>query len=391
MTSINVGSHQSFHVDFSAVCSPLAFLANSWLALDLKDNHRRFFCGLLIQVCCHLYKVCKTLTQARFTTAYVYMTAMLFNIFFRAFFILYPDYGLVKDGQPDLRLVHQLYWVVLSSFILVNHAVLPLSFLIKGTFPEGTGPGRLCLGLGNMTKDEMSPHQQTQDNAKLTIMQFMTPLLVTIFNCYVCWRVRRFVRGHCPRGRLSCIGVYRRNVITLKETSSLLYILCFSSFIDSAIQAVFPNLDKVLDGKVLFWIWNLKGISFNEGLFLTLPIFFDIPFEGNPSKGKVDFYVLPPRELLPRPPDLTSSYSLLFPVLSASQISSSSSSPGTLSQPLSICERKDVMKETIFSGKSSQLMLSIPTNQHCNHLNKKYRTTFYCRQHHQIERIKSQP
>ena len=123
--------------------------------------------------------------QARFTTAYVYMTVMLFNIAFRSFFILHPDYGLVKDGQPDLHLVHQLYWVVLCSFILVNHTVLPLSFLIKGNFPEGTGPGRLCLGLAR---------RQSQDNAKLTIMQFITPFLVTTFTIYITWRVRRFIK-----------------------------------------------------------------------------------------------------------------------------------------------------------------------------------------------------
>ena len=36
---------------FSAVCSPVAFLANSWLALAVEDSDNRgFFCGVLIQV-----------------------------------------------------------------------------------------------------------------------------------------------------------------------------------------------------------------------------------------------------------------------------------------------------------------------------------------------------
>ena len=35
----------------SAVCSPIAFLANSWLALAVEDSgNRGFFCGMLIQV-----------------------------------------------------------------------------------------------------------------------------------------------------------------------------------------------------------------------------------------------------------------------------------------------------------------------------------------------------
>ena len=345
---------------------------------------------------------------------------MLFNMFFRAFFVLYPDYGLVKDGQPDLRLVHQLYWVVFSSFVLVNHSVLPLPFLIKGNFPEGTGPGRVCLGLAR---------QQGKDNAKLTIMQFMTPLLVTIFNWYICWRVRRFMRGHCPRGRMSCIGVYRRNVITLKETSSLLYILCFSSFIDSVIQAVFPNLDKILEGRVLFWMWNIKGISFNEGLFLTLPLFLDIPFESEATKGKTDFYVSVPNLLLPRPPTqslltpCSMPYSSVLPpnepstssemimngagdrnhatrkqtgvILSVRPASPQSQSPSsstpTTSRPLSLSERKGVPKDTILSGKSSKLVLSIPTNKPRSDFGKTYRTTFYCKRHNQVERVESQP
>ena len=36
---------------FLAVCSPIAFLANSWLALAVEDSRNRdFFCGVLIQV-----------------------------------------------------------------------------------------------------------------------------------------------------------------------------------------------------------------------------------------------------------------------------------------------------------------------------------------------------
>ena len=35
------------------------------------------------------------------------------------------------------------------------------------------------------------------------------------------------------------------------QEKDLLYILCFSSFIDLAIQTVFPNLDTILQGKVL--------------------------------------------------------------------------------------------------------------------------------------------
>ena len=362
-------------------------------------------------------------SQARLTTVFVYNNAMLHAIIFRAFFILLPDYGLVKDGRPDLRLVHQLYWLALTSFVLVSHSILPLSFLIKGIFPEGTGPGRVCLiGLAM---------EQNQETAKFTIMQFMDPLLVAIANSYACWRVRRFLRGHCPRGRMSCIGDYRRNVITLKETSNLLHILCFSALIDSVMMAVFPDLDKILEGKVLFWIWNIKGILFNEGLFLTIPLFLDIPLETEVTEGKTVFYVSAPSlPLIPRQPTrpTLTSYSsapsssssvvvlpnepstsfkingaeeryharskqtgLILFVRSASPLSTSPSpspTPPPPTKPRLFSGRKCVSK----AGKTSKkIKSSIPAHQPHNALGKKYRTTFYCKWHQQVERVESQP
>ena len=54
-SKISIHSHTFMYTckisTFSAVCSPIAFLANSWLALPLEDSGSRdFFCGLLIQV-----------------------------------------------------------------------------------------------------------------------------------------------------------------------------------------------------------------------------------------------------------------------------------------------------------------------------------------------------
>ena len=39
--------------------------------------------------------------------------------------------GLVEGGQPNLRLFNQLYWTILSSFLLVLHAIFPLPNLIR--------------------------------------------------------------------------------------------------------------------------------------------------------------------------------------------------------------------------------------------------------------------
>ena len=43
--------------------------------------------------------------------------------------------GLVLNGQPNLKLFNQLYWMITLAFVAVGHVVFPLSHLISGTFP----------------------------------------------------------------------------------------------------------------------------------------------------------------------------------------------------------------------------------------------------------------
>ena len=43
--------------------------------------------------------------------------------------------GLVLDGQPNLKLFNQLYWLITLAFVVVGHVVYPLPQLISGTFP----------------------------------------------------------------------------------------------------------------------------------------------------------------------------------------------------------------------------------------------------------------
>ena len=43
--------------------------------------------------------------------------------------------GLVLNGQPNLKLFNQLYWMITLAFVAVGHVVFPLSHLISRTFP----------------------------------------------------------------------------------------------------------------------------------------------------------------------------------------------------------------------------------------------------------------
>ena len=50
----------------------------------------------------------------------------------------FPTQGLVLNGQPNLKLFNQLYWVITAAIVAVVHAIFPLPQLISGTFPAGS-------------------------------------------------------------------------------------------------------------------------------------------------------------------------------------------------------------------------------------------------------------
>jgi hypothetical protein len=51
----------------------------------------------------------------------------------RTFLILHADRGLVNQAGPNLKLFHQLFWTVLTTFILVLLVIYPTSHHPKGS------------------------------------------------------------------------------------------------------------------------------------------------------------------------------------------------------------------------------------------------------------------
>ena len=112
------------------------------------------------------------------------------------------------------------------------------------------------------------------------------------FPCYFSTRVYRFLKCLCPNNRMSCIGVYKRNVLNLTQTFFLIcYGVLFIIFGFAVI--VFIQEDRYdLSSKSKFWIWNINGIIFCEGFY-----FFTFPFLIQPlpkaqilQKSPVEFY-----------------------------------------------------------------------------------------------------
>ena len=142
---------------------------------------------------------------------------------------------------------------------------------------------------------ETPDHQKDQSNfemQKLVLIWIVFVLLEIIFFKYMEWRVTRFLRGHCPNQRMSCIGKYKRNVINFKQTAYLMLIWQVNLLLDFPFQT-FLEKEETFSSESKFLIWVAKGIFLNEGF-----IFFQLAIKVDNTKTKLvqpgHFYVRPP-------------------------------------------------------------------------------------------------
>ena len=113
------------------------------------------------------------------------------------------------------------------------------------------------------------------------------------------------MRKYCPLGRMSCIGRYRRNVLTLKQTMAWVVLWCLSGIADICLQALFIRYQEQWSSETLFWIWNVKGFVANEGFHIFIPFALSVPTDqGSKSSSSTSFYVRKPSVLVPRRPFL---------------------------------------------------------------------------------------
>ena len=170
-------------------------------------------------------------------------------------------------------------------------------------------------------------------------MPFCLHLMVTI-TCCLSLQVNRLLARLCPSRKMSCIGFYRRNMLTFTETKLLIYWFCLNSFIAVLLQNSFKLEGLEISKIARFWVWNIKAVLFNEGIFIGLPFFLLDPIDTVFKKR--NFYMRLPSTLDPRRPQQAS---------------------------LNITETD-----------SSNHILSIPVNKKV-HSNEVYNRTIYCRKH----------
>ena len=127
-------------------------------------------------------------------------------------------------------------------------------------------------------------------------------ILSIALTLYFNWRIRRFLKGFCPKGTMSCIKKYRRNILSLNDCFKLL--LSSKLLISFEMGCTSQTLTKRLPTQTLFWVYNFVSTTFfiiNVLMLRQLVSVSKRPFSSNIVCAIKEFYVtLPPAELEPR-------------------------------------------------------------------------------------------
>ena len=125
------------------------------------------------------------------------------------------------------------------------------------------------------------------------------------FSLTVFFQVNNWSRGVCPKRQMSCIGKFRRNLVTMRET---LYFYLFEKLVfllDVALLAISDNLTP----EALFWAHNTLMLL----QFIGRMGFYSLIIHAPDSKmnsvlpataAESKFYVLTSKFLEPRRPSL---------------------------------------------------------------------------------------
>ena len=94
---------------------------------------------------------------------------------------------------------------------------------------------------------------------------------------YFSWMIQRFLADLCPEQKYSCIRVYKRNVITLKQTAMWYLLTVATGVIDRTFEFLAFRYQQQFSRQVWFLLWTLKGFIIYEGFYFFLPFTLNLP------------------------------------------------------------------------------------------------------------------
>ena len=206
--------------------------------------------------------LCGILVTSRYIMVYVFTEVLFFSFAFRTFLVVFAERGLVAKGKTNLQLFHQLYWVLFCAFFVVLTFIMPISHIIRGTFPKTTNKGQICLLAQN--------NQDIKINQKGVFIEFAYAFLVTIQLFRSNRKTKQFMRGLCPNKNNHCIRVYRRNIINISETMIFHLSWYMILFVDNISVLILQKFE--VEPQTVFWMYNA---------LLFIPSFVQHLFFGN--------------------------------------------------------------------------------------------------------------
>ena len=168
----------------------------------------------------------------------------------------------------------------------------PITPIIKGTYPQGTVLGKICLHIS--FNDEKKRENQTR-----LLLGNVLLILQTMYTLFFYFRIIRYVQRYGQR--LCAIGRYKRNCKTLKTTvCHAILVSCFPN-LNIVIRNVITRSDNFAQYVAQFLFVDVCIDLFYIGLFLFTAR-DDVPsMEETPRRTL--FYVSKPKYLEPRRPE----------------------------------------------------------------------------------------
>ena len=135
--------------------------------------------------------------------------------------IKYADRGLVSNGL-NLELYKKLFWICSGIFLLLYHAILLAMNLSEDNFIEKTITGSLCCD----PSKPLSLSKYFTENSKNIVLRVsfvsfnMGYSLILYLNVKTS---RNILKSNSNRVKAQ-IGIFRRNILTLKETILVMFV-----------------------------------------------------------------------------------------------------------------------------------------------------------------------
>ena len=218
-----------------------------------------------------------------------------FSLLWRSFLILHGQ-GFIRNGQLNLKLFSQLYWLITLSFLVLAIS-LDQPMYLKGQFPQGSVRGTICL----LTPIDNEPHKK---NLVLVYgINLIYGFISTVYVFYLAFRCIRFTKTMCPGKKMSCIGKYKRNVLSYGDTVALSVAWNTNTMLFPVFMEFLEHLH--ISPKAVFLVDTFYYVFTYE--IVTLLIVFtlsnrDFPVHSAPPKISQFYVHSPPNLLEPRRP-----------------------------------------------------------------------------------------